>query len=210
MFIPSEMYIFIDWLEERKMILNVNPQKKKQLLSEVKKLNQKSSWLYYFNMLSLPVLILISVIIILIMQLSGDPAPIIDTIVFFSTMCLLIKLVLSLLNMKFATIGISELTEESLIIDDNSITFSRHSLVSTEGDSILLSTINFKDIHKCEYDAERKKITIFADYTTVDFVGNQPVNSAKGTQLSLYDYYEQSVYNILKSKNINMEVKTNG
>ena len=189
------------------MTLIVNPQKKTQLFNKVKKLNQKNSRLYYFNKFSLPVLILISAITILVMQLSGDPAPIIDTIVFFATICLLIKLVFFLLNMKFSALDISELTGESLTIDNSSITFSRHSLVSTKRDSILLSKINFKDINKCEYDTERKKITIFADYTTVDYVGNRPVNSAKETQLSLYDYYEHSIYKILKAKKISIEVK---
>lgn len=191
------------------MVLQVDNKKKIRLMKKIKKADQKESWFYYFNLLILPIMVIVSLIIILIMYLNGYPGVLVDTIVFFSIFCLLAKLVTSLLNLKISTQHITNLIGESLIIDDNSITFSRHDLVSAAGDSILVSTIYFKDINKCEYNIKREEITFFADYKTTDFEGNEPVNFGDGTVLNIYDYFKPSLYQILLSKNINVEVKNN-
>jgi len=191
------------------MVLEVDKKKKIRLMRRIKKADQKKSWFYYFNLLILPTLAVISFIIVLALYLNGYPGNLVDTIVFFSIFCVLAKIVTSLLNYKISTQRITNLIGESLIIDEKRLTFSRHDLVSVAGNSVMVSTIYLRDIRKCEYDVKREQVKILADYKTVDFVGDKPVNSGVGTELIIYDYYKPSLYQVLLSKKINMEVKSN-
>ncbi|MEE3427742.1 MAG: hypothetical protein VZQ55_02035 [Ruminococcus sp.] len=188
------------------MILNVDKRKKWQLMRKVKKQKKKSSPLYYVNLYSLPVLILVSTLIIIGLYKSGYPAPITDTIVFFLIICTLVKFTIFLLNYKFSTVGISEYIGEQIQIEEDSISLTRHDLASASQYSVLYSKIAFSDIKKCTYDKKIEKITIYADYLTIDYIHNVPVNTGDCTELNIYDYFNPSLYKTLLKLNIKVEI----
>lgn len=190
------------------MVLEVDKKKKIRLMEKAKKAGQKNSPMFYINKLSLPISAAISIIIILIeIWKSGDFSSISGMIIFFAIMCTLIKLTTFLLNLRFSTIGISDLIGETITVDGGRLVFSRHSVENGDRDSVLISTINLKEIRKCEYVSQTKKITVYADYLTANYVENIPTASGKCTKLVIYDYFTPSLYEVLLSKNIHIEVK---
>ena len=192
---------------QKTMVLQVDKKKKIRLMKKIKKADQKKSWFYYFNLFFFPVMIIISIIVLLVLYLNGYPGILVDTITFFLIFCCLAKLVTSLLNYKIATKNITNLIGESLVLDDNCLTFIRHELASVAGNSVMVSRIFFRDIKKCEYDVKREQVKFYADYNTVDYIGDVPVNSGIGTELTIYDYFNPSLYQVLLSNKINVEVK---
>lgn len=193
---------------QKTMVLKVDSTKKKKLIEKNNKLKQKNSPMFYINKLSLPVSAAISIIIILIeIWKSGDLSSIGGMIIFFAIMCALIKFTTFLLNLRFSTTGISDLIGETIIVDGDRLVFSRHSIESRDGDSVLVSTINLKEIRRCEYVSQTEEITVYADYLTVNYVGDIPTTSGECTSLVIYDYFTPSLYEVLLSINIYVEVK---